>query len=63
MSNNNLKSVQNELTVTENIYTKFKTSVPKKKTGNYKQKIAELNQEKNILSKHVQSLNAMNATI
>ena len=63
MSESNLISVNNELEVTQNLYTKYKASVPKKKTGTYKRKISELLQEKNILSKHVQSLNAMNATI
>ena len=62
-SSNNLASVQQELKVTRNLYTKYKNSVPKDKTTTYKNKISELEQEKNILSKHVQSLHAMNATI
>lgn len=65
MSTSNLAGVREELTVTRGIYSKFKNtkSVPQNKSGAFKQKIAELEQEKNILSKHVQSLNAMNATI
>lgn len=63
MSSNNLTSVQQELKVTRGLYTKYKNSVPENKSVTYKNKISELEQEKNILSKHVQSLNAMNATI
>ncbi len=63
MSSSNLSSVQQELKVTRGLYSKYKRSVPKDKSVTYKNKISELEQEKNILSKHVQSLNAMNATI
>ncbi|MCF6189812.1 MAG: hypothetical protein L3J51_05005 [Cocleimonas sp.] len=63
MSSSNLSSVQQELKVTRSLYTKYKRSVPKDKSSTYKNKISELEQEKNILSKHVQSLNAMNASI
>lgn len=64
MSKSNLSSVKNELTVTRGLYSKYKVAVvPQDKSGAYKQKITELETEKNILSKHVQSLNAMNATI
>jgi len=63
MSSSNLTSVQQELKVTRGLYTKYKKSVPENKSATYKNKISELEQEKNILSKHVQSLNAMNATI
>lgn len=63
MSSSNLSSVQQELKVTRGLYTRYKKSVPENKSATYKNKISELEQEKNILSKHVQSLNAMNATI
>lgn len=63
MSSSNLSSVQQELKVTRGLYAKYKSSVPKDKSATYQNKISELEQEKNILSKHVQSLNAMNATI
>lgn len=63
MSSENLTSVQQELKVTRGLYSKYKKSVPKNKSATYKSKISELEQEKNILSKHVQSLNAMNASI
>lgn len=63
MSSNNLSSVQQELKVTRGLYSKYKKSVPENKSITYKNKISELEQEKNILSKHVQSLNAMNASI
>ena len=63
MSSSNLSSVQQELKVTRGLYFKYKKSVPKNKSATYKNKISELEQEKNILSKHVQSLNAMNASI
>lgn len=62
-SSNNLASVQHELKVTRSLYTKYKNAAPKDKTSTYKNKISELEQEKNILSKHVQALDAMNATI
>lgn len=63
MSTNNLTSVQQELKITRGLYSKYKNSVPQDKSATYQNKISELEQEKNILSKHVQSLNAMNATI
>jgi len=63
MSSSNLTSVQQELKITRGLYSKYKNSVPQDKSATYQNKISELEQEKNILSKHVQSLNAMNATI
>ena len=63
MSNSNLGSVQQELQVTRSLYSKYKNSVRPDKSGVYQNKITELEQEKNILNKHVQTLNAMNATI
>ena len=53
MSSSNLSSVQQELKVTRGLYFKYKKSVPKNKSATYKNKISELEQEKNILSKHV----------
>jgi len=63
MSSSNLNSVQEELKVTRNLYTKYKVAVPKVNSNTYKTKISELEKEKDILSRHVRSLNAMNANI
>lgn len=63
MSSSNLTSVQKELQVTRGLYSKYKNSSPITDSSTYELKINELEQEKNILSNHVQSLNAMNASI
>lgn len=58
-----LNVLNEELSIAKTLYTKHKSSAKPKKSTHWAGKISNLEKEKSILSKHVQSLTALNASI
>ncbi|MCB1754514.1 MAG: hypothetical protein KDJ38_03270 [Gammaproteobacteria bacterium] len=58
-----LADVEAELLAAQNQYAQYKDSTPPETSTDWRQELAALQQEKEILSSHVSTLNAMDASI
>lgn len=58
-----LAEVEKDLVVAQNQYSEYKGKTPTEKSEDWSQQLAALQQEKEILSSHVSTLNALDASI